>query len=145
MPHHSHRHPGIDVALENAGDFGGLDRMDYTIIGAEATLAARLQSMDEPGGIVMSYETYALVQDRARARPLEPIALKGISRQVVPYEIQGILEEGAETAGCIVEHDTDRRQLHIGLADLAEGESEEIKIAVEAAIKRVQDRNSGSS
>jgi class 3 adenylate cyclase len=39
---------------------------------------------------VISYETYALVQDRVRARPLEPIILKGISRQVVPYVIEGI-------------------------------------------------------
>ena len=42
--------------------------MDYTIIGAEANLAARLQSIAEPGGIVISYETFALVQRRDRPR-----------------------------------------------------------------------------
>jgi class 3 adenylate cyclase len=81
---------GINTGYCNVGNFGSLDRMDYTIIGAEANLAARLQSIAEPGGIVMSYETFALVQDRVRARPLAPIDLKGISRQVVPYVIEGV-------------------------------------------------------
>ena len=39
-------------AICNVGNFGSDDRMDYTIIGAEANLAARLQSIAEPGGIV---------------------------------------------------------------------------------------------
>ena len=81
---------GINTGYCNVGNFGSQDRMDYTIIGAEANLAARLQSIAEPGGVVMSYETFALVQDRVRARPLDPIDLKGISRQVVPYVVEGV-------------------------------------------------------
>ncbi|HYM02167.1 MAG TPA: hypothetical protein VET85_04410, partial [Stellaceae bacterium] len=33
-----------------------------SLIGGEANLAARLQAIAEAGGIVMSYETYALVR-----------------------------------------------------------------------------------
>ena len=47
---------GINSGYCNVGNFGSSDRMDYTIIGAEANLAARLQSIAEPGGIVLSYE-----------------------------------------------------------------------------------------
>ena len=54
---------GINTGFCNVGNFGSDDRMDYTIIGAEANLAARLQSIAEPGQIVLSYETYALVRD----------------------------------------------------------------------------------
>ena len=43
---------GINSGYCNVGNFGSADRMDYTIIGAEANLAARLQSIAEPGGIV---------------------------------------------------------------------------------------------
>lgn len=57
---------GINSGYCNVGNFGSSDRMDYTIIGAEANLAARLQSIAEPGGIVLSYETFALVS-RVRA------------------------------------------------------------------------------
>ncbi len=43
---------GINTGFCNVGNFGSADRMDYTIIGAEANLAARLQSIAEPGHIV---------------------------------------------------------------------------------------------
>ncbi len=82
---------GINTGYCNVGNFGSNDRMDYTIIGAEANLAARLQSIAEPGHIVMSYETYALVQDVVRARKLDPIQVKGITRDVVPYMVEGAL------------------------------------------------------
>ena len=78
--------------------------MDYTIIGAEANLAARLQSIAEPNGIVLSYETYALVRDLVRAHPLPPIRMKGISREVVPYAVEGLLGELAQRSQVISEH-----------------------------------------
>jgi adenylate cyclase len=76
---------GINTGFCNVGNFGSADRMDYTIIGAEANLAARLQSIAEPGHIVASYETYALVRDTVAAHALPPITMKGISREVIPY------------------------------------------------------------
>ena len=87
---------GINTGYCNVGNFGSEDRMDYTIIGAEANLAARLQQIAEPGGIVMSYETYRPRRGhRARPRRLEPITLKGISRPVVPYAIDTTAEAEA--------------------------------------------------
>ncbi len=97
---------GINTGYCNVGNFGSEDRMDYTIIGAEANLAARLQSIAEPGGICISYETYALVRDIVRAHPLEPIAMKGISRDVVPYSVEGLLEEFGQRTEVISEHAT---------------------------------------
>ncbi|MES0810692.1 adenylate/guanylate cyclase domain-containing protein [Roseibium sp. SCPC15] len=78
---------GINTGYCNVGNFGSEDRMDYTIIGAEANLAARLESIAEPGGIVVSYETYALVSDHVRATAMDPIRLKGISRDIIPYRV----------------------------------------------------------
>ena len=75
---------GINSGYCNVGNFGSADRMDYTIIGAEANLAARLQSIAEPGGIVISYETFALVRDMVAAHALPPITMKGISREIIP-------------------------------------------------------------
>ena len=96
---------GINTGFCNVGNFGSDDRMDYTIIGAEANLAARLQSIAQPGEIVLSYETFMLVRDMVRARPLEPITLKGIAHPVVPYAVEGLTgaRRGAEI---ITEHDT---------------------------------------
>ncbi len=84
---------GINTGFCNVGNFGSEDRMDYTIIGAEANLAARLQTIAEPGGIVLSYETYAHVKEIVRAHPLPPIQMKGISREVIPYAVEGVTNE----------------------------------------------------
>jgi class 3 adenylate cyclase len=83
---------GINTGFCDVGNFGSINRMDYTIIGVEANLAARLQSIAEPGQIVVSYETYALVRHIVVAHPLPPIAMKGIGREVVPYAIEGVLD-----------------------------------------------------
>lgn len=93
---------GINSGYCNVGNFGSSDRMDYTIIGAEANLAARLQSIAEPGGIVISYETFALVSDVAAAHPLPPITMKGISREVIPYSVDDVLDT-SEKGDVIVE------------------------------------------
>lgn len=95
---------GINTGYCNVGNFGSNDRMDYTIIGAEANLAARLQAIAPPGGIVLSYETFALVRDMVRAEPMAPIAMKGISREVVPYSVEGLVGELAQRPHVISEH-----------------------------------------
>jgi len=77
--------------------------MDYTIQGAEVNLAARLQSIAEPGHIVISYETYALVRDILVA-PLPPITMKGISREVIPYAVEGMLDEAGQKVEVLSEH-----------------------------------------
>jgi class 3 adenylate cyclase len=95
---------GVNTGYCNVGNFGSTDRMDYTIIGAEANLAARLQSVAEAGRIVISYETYALVRGMVEAHPLPPITMKGISREVVPYVVEGMLDAAGRKATIINEH-----------------------------------------
>ena len=97
---------GINTGFCNVGNFGSDVRMAYTIVGAEANLASRLQDIAEPGGICLSYETYALVRDMVRARPLPSIAIKGIGREIVPYAVEGLLGEFAQRSQVIAEHVT---------------------------------------
>lgn len=94
---------GINSGYCNVGNFGSADRMDYTIIGAEANLAARLQSIAEPGRIVISYETFALVSDVVGAHPLPPITMKGISREVIPYSVDSLHDTSGDKGDIVVE------------------------------------------
>jgi adenylate cyclase len=89
---------GINTGYCNVGNFGSADRMHYTIIGAEANLAARLQAIAEPGQIVISFVTYSAVRDMLMVRELAPIQMKGISGEVTPYAVEGLLDatEGKE-------------------------------------------------
>jgi adenylate cyclase len=95
---------GINTGFCNVGNFGSADRMDYTIIGGEANLAARLQSIAEPGHIVISYETYALVRDMIDAQALPPITMKGITREVIPYSVRGIFDNSGRSVEIFSEH-----------------------------------------
>ena len=95
---------GINTGYCNVGNFGSNERMDYTIIGAEANLAARLQTSADPGQVVLSFETYALVSDIVTAHALPPIRMKGISRDVVPYVVDSVSDESADAARVVDEH-----------------------------------------
>jgi adenylate cyclase len=95
---------GINTGYCNVGNFGSDDRMDYTIIGAEANLAARLQAIAKAGEIVMSYETFALVRPLVRAKAMPAITMKGISRDIVPYAVLGLALDGANRPAVIAEH-----------------------------------------
>jgi class 3 adenylate cyclase len=113
---------GINTGFCNVGNFGSADRMDYTIIGAEANLAARLQSVAEAGHIVVSYETYALVRDIVVAHALPPITMKGVSREVIPYSVEGMLDTAGQKIKIFSEHLTgldfylDPSMIHAGSA-----------------------------
>ena len=111
---------GINTGFVNVGNFGSDDHMDYTIVGAEANLAARLQTIAEPGGIVLSYETYSLVRRYVNARPLAAITLKGVSAPVLPYAIEGRIDAAGQHGAVITEHGAGLEIfVDVGAVDLA--------------------------
>ena len=67
--------------------------MDYTIIGAEVNLAARIEAAADPGGILISYPTYALVRDIVRAEERGSIDAKGIRREVRVFAVAGLRDD----------------------------------------------------
>jgi class 3 adenylate cyclase len=121
---------GINTGFCNVGNFGSNDRMDYTIIGAEANLAARLQSIAEGGKIVISYETFALVQDIVVASPLPPITMKGISREIVPYEVEALVDQ----KGRILSEHVAGLDLHLDLGRLVPAERLRVREALREAM-----------
>ncbi len=84
---------GINTGYCNVGNFGSAARMDYTVIGAEVNLAARLEQNAKPGSVLLSYETYALVRDHFDLEEREPIQAKGIARPIQTFEMLGIYDD----------------------------------------------------
>jgi class 3 adenylate cyclase/HAMP domain-containing protein len=86
-----HIRMGINTGFCTVGNFGSLDRMDYTIIGSQVNLASRLESAADIDQILISYETYALVKDVVYCEKREPIVAKGISEPVQTYMVVDFL------------------------------------------------------
>jgi adenylate cyclase len=131
---------GINSGYCNVGNFGSTDRMDYTIIGAEANLAARLQSIAEPGGIVISYETFALVSDVITAHALPSIAMKGISRDVVPYSVDTIVDASAEKSGVVIER-MPGLDFYLDPSIVKASDAERIRSVLKDALASLEKRN----
>jgi len=84
---------GINTGFCTVGNFGSEDRMDYTIIGNEVNLAARLESHAEVGGILMAHETHALVKDTVLAEEGDTLTVKGFAKPVRTYKVVGNYED----------------------------------------------------
>jgi len=128
---------GVNTGYCNVGNFGSTNRMDYTIIGAEANLAARLQSIAEAGRVVISYETYALVRRVFVARPLPPITMKGISREIVPYLVEGLAGLVGRGMEIVSEH-MSGLNLYLDPAMLDEKSSAKAVKALRGALDRLE-------
>jgi adenylate cyclase len=83
----------INTGYCTVGNFGSADRMDYTIIGNEVNLASRLQSHAEPGGILMTHETYSLVKDIVPTEEQEPVQVKGFTKPIRNYRVLGLYDD----------------------------------------------------
>lgn len=78
---------GINTGYCNVGNFGSHSRMAYTILGGEVNLAARIESQCEPGGVLISHETYAHVKDYVEVVERAPLELKGITLPVKTFAL----------------------------------------------------------
>ncbi|MBC7379479.1 MAG: response regulator [Burkholderiaceae bacterium] len=79
---------GINTGYCNVGNFGSELRMDYTIIGPEVNLAARLEQAAEAGGILMSGETWNLVHDEVDADARPPVTAKGFAEPIEAWSVR---------------------------------------------------------
>jgi adenylate cyclase len=79
---------GVSTGYCTVGNFGSLSRMDYTIIGSPVNLASRLEGSAEPGQVVISHETWALVNDVFDCESRgDPIHVKGIKKPILTYAV----------------------------------------------------------
>src|SRR5262245_8410810 len=65
-------------------------RWDYTAVGLPTHIAARMEQVAAPGAILVTRETFKLVERQVRARSLGRIVIKGVPDGLEAYEILGL-------------------------------------------------------
>ena len=63
--------------------------MDYTAVGQTTHLAARMEQLANPGAIVITVDTLALVEGYIEVKSLGPVPVKGLSDPIEVYEATG--------------------------------------------------------
>ena len=81
---------GISTGPTTVGNFGSLRRLEYTAIGPDVNLAARLCAAAEGDQVLISQATYAAVAERVDADLLPPVHLKGIEGVVECWNLRGL-------------------------------------------------------
>jgi adenylate cyclase len=93
---------GINTGKMTVGNMGSSGRMNYTAMGDEVNLGARLEGVNKGyylpdsashySKIIISEYTYQLVKDKVLARDLDNIRVKGKNKPVAIYELIDVPE-----------------------------------------------------
>ncbi len=81
---------GITQGLTFAGQVGAATRREYTVMGDDVNLAARLMSAATPGQILLAPRVYADVATRFAITALPAIRVKGKSEPIPVYQVNGL-------------------------------------------------------
>lgn len=78
---------GVNTGLSVVTTVGDDTKAEYTAMGDAANVAARLQSLASPQGILIGPETYALVRHAVDTRKRESDSLRGKTETIATYEV----------------------------------------------------------
>ncbi len=79
---------GINTAYMTVGNIGSDMHRDYTVIGNQVNVAARLESKAQADQILISQRTYSKVKEIVKVKEMGVIDVKGIHDPVRAYDIQ---------------------------------------------------------
>jgi adenylate cyclase len=81
---------GINTGRAVVGNVGSKELRGYGATGDTINTAARLQTIAEPGEVVIGHATYEAIRDFAKVRPLGRLEVKGKSELVEAFVLEGL-------------------------------------------------------
>lgn len=131
---------GINTGYCTVGNFGTESRMDYTIIGREVNMASRLESAAESGEILISHETFSLVQDKIMCREKGSITVKGFSRPVPVYQVVDFRHNLAANPS-FLEHELPGFSMYLDATKITNYDREKVVKMLETAAIKLKEKS----
>jgi adenylate cyclase len=82
---------GLNTGVAVIGTVGATDQRSFAAIGDTTNVAARVQTLAEPGHVLLSGATYDRISERARVEARGSASLKGRTTAVDVYELREVL------------------------------------------------------
>jgi|GEM_PF-1345311 len=81
---------GINTGMATVGGYGSTERKEYTAMGMQVNIAARIEAACKPGNIFLSHTTRSLVKDIIACKDLGKVKLKGYHKPIKIYQVENI-------------------------------------------------------
>jgi adenylate cyclase len=86
---------GINTGMATVGGYGSSERKEYTAMGMQVNIAARIESACKPGQIMLNHSTYVFVRNDILCVKKGQIEIKGYHRPIKVYEVDLSQSESA--------------------------------------------------
>ncbi len=133
-----HLHIGINSGYCTVGNFGSASyRLNYTIVGGQVNLANKLHAMADEDQILISYETYALLDEQVACEKQEEVVVTGQEYPVQTYNVLDTYERLNQKMQSW-KHKSAGAQLSVDFHRLQEAEKLRLVTSIQKAIDRLE-------